>query len=59
MFILHVKQHGNGPEKAAVLSFEFTPSVSSFLDMVLHPKVRIIISLDTFNLISLHVNPTL
>ena len=54
MFILHVKQHGNGPEKAAVLSFDFIPSVSSFLDMVLHPKVRSI-SLLIFHLTSLHI----
>ena len=39
-FILWVKQHGSAPDKIAVLTFEFTPSVSSFLDLVLHPKVN-------------------
>jgi hypothetical protein len=38
-FILWVKQHGNPREKTAALNFEFVSSISTFIDLVLHPKV--------------------
>lgn len=38
-FIAWVKQHGTATQKIAALDFEFVCSISSFMDLVLHPKV--------------------
>ena len=37
-FVQKIKQHGSPTEKAAILNFDITSSVSEFVSRVLHPK---------------------
>ena len=39
LFILWVRQHGSPREKNAAINFDFVSSTSSFMELVLHPKV--------------------